>query len=1194
MCRYDGRDFLVLDESDGLVANSVNALLQDSSGRLWLGTNGGLSRYDGEDFVNFTTRDGLAADHVNALLEDEDGAIWIGTQRGLNRYDGHRFTTFTQESGLANNMVSALLHTRDGQLWVATEGGISRYDGRSFVTPAALRGHQAYALAEDEEGHLWVAARDGVLRYDGVHAVFFGAQDGVPLIGRMEVLGGDLLVDSGGGIWVGNQGGVARFADGAWGEPLVNPGDRYSPFVRTLLEDSEGNIWVGSQSGLSRYDFWSFSYLSAENGLRGDRVLSMMQSRSRDVWLGTAGHGLYRYNWGGEIAAVGPQWLADKNVFSLYEDAVGVLWVGWQEPTGGGVLRCVNGDCKALENIPDALKTRIGSIVEDGAGAMWFGAHSGLYRFADGVFTRFAIEDGLPDNYVWQLLLARDGRLWVATDRGLCYWDGARFVSFADQPEVGSQMVDALVEDRQGRVWIGTERGLYYYEEGSFSALAQSEGFGASHVSALLVDRDGVLWLGTSEGVGRYDSRAMQTLLHRDGLLSNPTHALMQDQEGYMWLATGQGITRYLPRHIPPLLEVQDIVADQRYGSVLEVELEAPLPLLAFEFHARSFKTRRGGMVYRYRLEGGKDGEDQWRTTRLPRVEYRGLPTGDYAFVAEAVDRDLTYSEPVRIRVAVRPPYLQIALYGLLGFCALLIAGGSLHVVRSNRHLQARVEERTAELQHAKDAAEISQAEAEAANRAKSLFLANMSHEIRTPMNAIMGFAQLLSDRIDDVQQRRYLQSIRSSGTALLRLIEDILDMSRVEAGKIETQYVAVELSRLLDEVEQIFAHKIEGKGLQFVAEIADNTPAALLLDEGRLRQVLLNLVGNALKFTEVGHIRILAELQPASSADALELAVVVEDTGVGIPVAEQESLWLPFTQRSGQDHARYGGAGLGLSISRRLVEAMGGRIELESEVGRGSTFRVVLPTEAGVAPVRADADQERGEQSVRFVGARVLIADDEASNRDLLQAYLAAVGVEVVQAEDGHRCVQLARELRPDLILMDAKMPVMSGIEAMVVLRKDEDTRSIPVVFITASALSQEREQLRDLAVAILVKPVDRNMLYEILPQYLHREESTMVAFAKAPTAGAALAPELVVALDGELNAAWQLAQQTQIVNHAEVFAQQVRDWGLRYACPELVAVGDDLLEYCATFAVEKTHGVLQEFPALVQALKERSNNDQ
>ena len=195
------------------------------------------------------------------------------------------------------------------------------------------------------------------------------------------------------------------------------------------------------------------------------------------------------------------------------------------------------------------------------------------------------------------------------------------------------------------------------------------------------------------------------------------------------------------------------------------------------------------------------------------------------------------------------------------------------------------------------------------------------------------------------------------------------------------------------------------------------------------------------------------------------------------------------------------------------------------------------------------------------------------------------------LQAENGQRCLQLARELRPDLILLDVKMPAMDGIEAMAELRKDEGLRSIPIVFVTASVLREEREELQRTAAAVLVKPVDRDVLFEVLGRYLPHEGSAAVAGVPAGV-GAVLAPELLAALDGELDAAWQRAQQTQIVNHAEAFAQQVRDWGVRYACPELVAVGDDLLEHCATFSVEKTRDVLHAFPALVQALKERENN--
>ncbi|MBU3915705.1 PAS domain S-box protein, partial [bacterium] len=293
--------------------------------------------------------------------------------------------------------------------------------------------------------------------------------------------------------------------------------------------------------------------------------------------------------------------------------------------------------------------------------------------------------------------------------------------------------------------------------------------------------------------------------------------------------------------------------------------------------------------------------------------------------------------------------------------------------------------------------------EAERANRAKSEFLANMSHEIRTPLNAVIGFSELLSIQVHDQKQKTYLSSIQTSGRNLLTLINDILDLSKIEAGQMETHRSPVNIKVLIGGIEQIFSLKVATKGLTFLVEIDDSIKESLLIDETRLRQVLVNLVGNAVKFTDTGYIKLSAATTAGRETNAqVDLEIAVEDTGIGIPKEEQERVFESFEQQSGQSTAIYGGTGLGLSITKRLVELMNGHIALTSAKGHGSTFKIkffnVPIASKDVFPVEKEVYTI---DSIRFEKAKVLVVDDIESNRILLSELLTQLNFEVTSAQN-------------------------------------------------------------------------------------------------------------------------------------------------------------------------------------------------
>ncbi len=515
-----------------------------------------------------------------------------------------------------------------------------------------------------------------------------------------------------------------------------------------------------------------------------------------------------------------------------------------------------------------------------------------------------------------------------------------------------------------------------------------------------------------------------------------------------------------------------------------------------------------------------------------------------------------------------------------------------------NKNLENKVLSRTKELEdeknHVEDLnTELQKAKEKAENLAKqkSEFLANMSHEIRTPMNSVLGFTEILDKEIDNPVHKEYLNSIKKGGDSLLRIINDILDLSKIEAGKMEIKKESINPRSVFIEMESIFHSKIISKNINFIMEIDDKLPKYIITDGVRVRQILFNLIGNAIKFTDKGQIKLKAtSLYKNEIKSKVDLVFIVEDTGIGINKKNLKSIFNAFEQQENQNTAKYGGTGLGLSICAKLAKMLNGKIEVESEVGKGSTFKVTL-YDLDVSSINEEPVESKIDiKSIVFEKATILVVDDVEENRQLVIAALKNFDLEIIEAENGEEAINRLRNVNFDLILMDLRMPIMDGYEAATIIKENEKLRKIPLIALTASVMGKDFEKVTDFGFdGYLRKPVIlEDLIIEMTKHLKYKKfKDNIIVEEEKEEYDLEKLNDVINILENSLKEEYNFVKESGDFTLVEEFANKILELAVKNKVDLLRNYAQDLITNINSFDIEKVDYLMNTYDEKIERLK-------
>ena len=1115
MCVYNGQNFTSYGGREGLLDSHVRAIAVAPNGTtIWLGQQyAGLAVLGADQRIRQVRVPGLRMPGHLWSLWAGPGQVWVGTEdQGLwvLRFQAGRPDTLVQhwsttQGGLPTDSIEGLGPGLRGRQWAATPHGLLLFDQRSgqllpaeqAALPPALR-VAVYGFWRVSDSVAWVGTRRGLVRVSatGSGPASWRLRSYTTANGLCANQVFRVVQDATGRVWANTPQGLCQSVGGA-GPSLrfrclprneVLDGDR----ARDLLVDREGNLWVSGTNSLDQYlTNERFTQFSQADGLPAAVVYAIVQARPNELWVGTNHDiGILSLTPEGPRPPVRPLVIPTRNsvgheVLGMFVDSRQGVWVGSYHD---GVRRydLRTNRWQDFSQLPALRGQSVPSITEDRRGRIWLTTHRRgvtVYDPADNSFRTYRATDrGLGSDDFWQVYRDRQGRLWLASDdAGLIAVDTEHDTFRRVDGLSGRLSLGSISEDARGDLWLGpVSMALLRYEPatGRLHRYGPQSGLQSINPYFVQCDSAGQVWVGTHLGVDVLNVRTglAQSYSRTEGFGGGETdeNAVLLDGQGRLWMGTVGGLMLYDPHRTtkPSAAPAATLTGLQVAGhdTALAEGLSLPYRLnsLGFEYLGVSL-ARPGSVRYRYRLRGLDEGDRWVGPVASTSATYANLPPGRYTFEVQASTGEGRWSQqPAAFSFDIDAPWWR-RWWAWLVYAATL--GLLLYGVRRRTRGQERERaERALERQALGHLQEL--------DRVKTEFFTNISHELRTPLTLILGPAELLADTAPDAASRQRGGLVLGQARKLLALINQLLDLSKLDAGALRLHPTAGDVAGLARHLVASFGSLAESRGIDLCLDVPPG-PVPLVFDAVKLDEVLTNLLANALRFAPLGGqvtLRVAA-LPPSVAAPAGEVELTVQDTGPGIEAEHLPHLFDRFYQAGGAGASRQG-TGIGLALVRELVGLHGGTVDVSSPPGEGTCFRVRLPrtlAEAGRAAPFGPAAPSGPPLAAQLLAAapaapattspptdadapQVLIIEDSEEVRSFVAEVLAPAGYRLLLAADGTAGLALARAEVPDLILSDVMMPGLSGYEVCAALKADAATSHIPVVLLTARSAADDR----------------------------------------------------------------------------------------------------------------------------------------